>query len=333
MKQKTFNNVRFQLKGDSEENLQKASGFVPLDKELVMIKPDDNNKYARLMVGDGVNSVGNLLTINPQPNWNQEDSTQPDYIRNKPEIPGGGTTITVGGVVVDSFDADTKVGASEFQEYQQTVTDYYLEVRNNVKEKTAVSVSGTVVETFDADTKLAQNSLHWEDEVLCNSIDAPIADTEDYATYQTMISPFYISVEQNGGGLADSVTLGTESVLVSRASGEETIINWPIHNTGEQYGVVTLATTDDVDEKASRLDLITASNTGDGFIPCMKLNDDGIERRYNVHGAYIGAYTIPLRVAGGRLHVGDPVEPSQATTKKYVDDLFASILGGDEVSY
>ena len=85
MKQKTFKNVRLQLKGDTEENLEKASGFVPLDKELVAIKPDENTQYTRLMVGDGATSVNDLSVINPQSNWNQNDPSQPDYIRNRPE--------------------------------------------------------------------------------------------------------------------------------------------------------------------------------------------------------------------------------------------------------
>lgn len=86
MQQKQFNNIRFKLKGDTRDNLSKASGFVPLDKELVMIKPDSDLTYAQLMVGDGETTVSNLECINPQADWNQINSTQPDFIKNKPEI-------------------------------------------------------------------------------------------------------------------------------------------------------------------------------------------------------------------------------------------------------
>ena len=387
---KVFEGFRVQIKGDTEENLAKATGFVPLDRELVVRKPDEKYKYPRLRVGDGKTNVNELPELNVQPDWEQNDPTQPDYIKNKPDITSGGaggTIVTVGGIAVENFDADTKVDNSTFIEYKKTVAGYYNNATEQINQKTTVTIGDSAVETFNADSKLDKkqgagayyqnsdgsvaikkvsastgtwsimerdgngctkvgtptdkehaankeyvdkkldkNSLYWDENVLYNEIAVADEYSGDAISYNAVISPFYLGIENNEGGMTHGVAIGTESVMVSRASGEQTIINWPMHSDGEQYGVVTLATTDEVDEKATRLDLIKNSNTGDGFIACMNMSGDGIERRYNVHGAYIGAYTIPLRVAGGRLHVGDPVESSQAATKKYVDEAIANAI-------
>lgn len=92
MKQKIFEQIRVQIKGDTEENLKKATGFVPLDRELVVRKPDNKYKYPRFRLGDGKTNVNDLPILNEQPDWNQEDPTQPDFIKNKPENLGGGLT-------------------------------------------------------------------------------------------------------------------------------------------------------------------------------------------------------------------------------------------------
>lgn len=86
MKQKTFEQIRVQIKGDTEENLQKATGFVPLDRELVVRKSDDKYKYPRFRLGDGQTNVNDLPILNEQPDWNQEDVTAADYIKNKPKV-------------------------------------------------------------------------------------------------------------------------------------------------------------------------------------------------------------------------------------------------------
>lgn len=65
---------------------------MPLDRELVVRKPDEKYKYPRLRMGDGKTNVNDLPEINVQPDWEQTDPSQPDYIRNKPEINSGSAT-------------------------------------------------------------------------------------------------------------------------------------------------------------------------------------------------------------------------------------------------
>ena len=224
--------------------------------------------------------IGNTTTTPMAiPDWNQTDPTKADYIKNKPDVIGGGGT--------------------------------------------TVTVEGKKVDTFDADTKLDKNSLYWDENVLYNEIEVVDEYSGDSVRYNAVVSPFYLGIENNEGWITHGVTLGTESVLVTRTSGEETIINWPMHNDGEQYGVVTLATTDDLTDKATRTWNITTRNTGDGRVSGTKTFDS--EAYYNVSGS-VGHYTIPLRVANGRLQVGTPTEDADATTKKYVDEAIANAI-------
>lgn len=60
MNTKIFENTRLCPKGDTEANWNKATGFVPLDKEIIIYKPDEMHSTARFKVGDGVTVVQDL---------------------------------------------------------------------------------------------------------------------------------------------------------------------------------------------------------------------------------------------------------------------------------
>ena len=53
MNTKIFNNARFTPKGDIEANWNKATGFIPLDKEIIIYKADENHSIPRIKIGDG----------------------------------------------------------------------------------------------------------------------------------------------------------------------------------------------------------------------------------------------------------------------------------------
>ena len=57
---KKFENVRFTPKGDIEANWNKAIGFIPLDKEIIIYKADAAHPVARFKIGDGVTPVQDL---------------------------------------------------------------------------------------------------------------------------------------------------------------------------------------------------------------------------------------------------------------------------------
>ena len=60
MNKKIFENSRICPKGDVEANWNKAVGFIPLDKEIIIYKKDDTHPAARFKVGDGKTSVQDL---------------------------------------------------------------------------------------------------------------------------------------------------------------------------------------------------------------------------------------------------------------------------------
>ena len=104
MNKKTFN-ARFTPKGDTEANWNKAVGFVPLDKEIIIYKADVDNPAVRIKIGDGRTVVQRLpFVVDPigleegiveyisylldqnmlQPDYEQNDQNAKDYIKNRP---------------------------------------------------------------------------------------------------------------------------------------------------------------------------------------------------------------------------------------------------------
>lgn len=94
--------ARFVLKGDVEAHWEKAVDFIPLDKELIEYKPDEDHEMPRFKIGDGktrlndlpfiVDANGGLVSRDwvikyvskCRPDWNQDDETAADYIKNRP---------------------------------------------------------------------------------------------------------------------------------------------------------------------------------------------------------------------------------------------------------
>ena len=59
MEEKRFK-ARFTPKGDTEANWNRAVGFVPLDKEIIIYKADNTYSVPRIKIGDGVTAVQEL---------------------------------------------------------------------------------------------------------------------------------------------------------------------------------------------------------------------------------------------------------------------------------
>ena len=60
MKEKRLENARICPKGDIEANWNKAIGFIPKDKEIIIYKADAAHPVARFKIGDGVTAVQDL---------------------------------------------------------------------------------------------------------------------------------------------------------------------------------------------------------------------------------------------------------------------------------
>lgn len=77
-------NARIQHKHDIEANWIKAVNFIPKKAELIVYDIDANYDYERLKIGDGATPVTELPFAEVQADWNQNDETAADFIKNRP---------------------------------------------------------------------------------------------------------------------------------------------------------------------------------------------------------------------------------------------------------
>ena len=71
-------------KHDTEINWNKATNFIPKAGEIIVYDRDETYDYGRFKIGDGVTTVTALPFGSIQPDWNQNNNTQPDYVKNRP---------------------------------------------------------------------------------------------------------------------------------------------------------------------------------------------------------------------------------------------------------
>lgn len=79
-----FINSRIIHKHDLEVNWNKAINFIPLKGELIIYDADENFNYPRIKYGDGETAVTELPFYTKQVDWNQQDVSEIDFLKNKP---------------------------------------------------------------------------------------------------------------------------------------------------------------------------------------------------------------------------------------------------------
>ena len=99
--------ARLVPKGDTEANLNKATGFIPLEKEIIIYKPDEKHNYSRFKIGDGVTPVSDLpfaaesiIDVGVLPNQGIDTST---FYRIKIEKPAS-ISFMAGGEAISEED-------------------------------------------------------------------------------------------------------------------------------------------------------------------------------------------------------------------------------------
>ena len=93
-------------KHDTEINWNKATNFIPKAGEIIVYDRDETYDYGRFKIGDGVTTVTALPFGSIQPDWNQNDETAADYVKNRPFYSEtGNVTIknATGGVLLKRF--------------------------------------------------------------------------------------------------------------------------------------------------------------------------------------------------------------------------------------
>lgn len=144
MKTKVFEGFRVQTKGDTEENLKKAINFIPLEREMIVVLPNEECNYVRFRLGDGKTNVNNLPDINVQADWNQIDPSQPDFIKNKPQnMDGGLTEEDVKKIIQEELENIEIDGGLTKEEVEKIVNE---QTANNITEDEAKEIVTTETE-------------------------------------------------------------------------------------------------------------------------------------------------------------------------------------------
>ena len=76
--------ARMQMKTDTTLNWSKAVNFIPKKGEIIIYEADSDYGYERMKIGDGSTKVNDLPFVIGAKDWNQNDPTASDYIKNRP---------------------------------------------------------------------------------------------------------------------------------------------------------------------------------------------------------------------------------------------------------
>ena len=77
-------NARMQMKTDTALNWSKAINFIPKKGEIIIYEADSDYGYERMKIGDGSTKVNDLPFVIGAKDWNQNNPTASDYIKNRP---------------------------------------------------------------------------------------------------------------------------------------------------------------------------------------------------------------------------------------------------------
>ena len=71
-------------KHDIETNWNKATNFIPKAGEIIVYDRDETYNYERFKIGDGETRVSTLPFSSITSDWNQNDETAADFVKNRP---------------------------------------------------------------------------------------------------------------------------------------------------------------------------------------------------------------------------------------------------------
>lgn len=95
--------ARMQMKTDTALNWSKAINFIPKKGEIIIYEADSDYSYERMKIGDGSTKVNDLPFVIGAKDWNQNDPTASDYIKNRPGgFPGTFETIFDGDITLNA---------------------------------------------------------------------------------------------------------------------------------------------------------------------------------------------------------------------------------------
>ncbi len=124
MSQVNINNAIVSQRHNIESYWKANPNFVPNSGEIIVYDADETYKFPRIKIGDGSTTIEALPFSQIQPDFNQTDSTSPDYIKNKPAE----ATQQASGLL--SSDDKVKLDGIE-AEANKTIVDTELDASSN----------------------------------------------------------------------------------------------------------------------------------------------------------------------------------------------------------
>ena len=223
---------RIQLKHDIEENWSKATNFIPKVGEIIIYDIDENNSIARFKIGDGITNVNSLPFVSHhevisylpqdlteeqkaqvrenigagepqiQADWNQNDETAPDYIKNRTHY----EIITPLSIVESNFGTAAgytsyKVGPYEWKANKpiSLIIDGVLYEFDSYNSSGYSSMLGQYVYSYGAPYALGNITDDSEYPFTFIIISKSIDDTEEYAHIEFADDSMDHTVEIFGG--------------------------------------------------------------------------------------------------------------------------------------
>lgn len=112
-------------KHDIEANWLKATNFIPKQGEIIVYDADEKYLYERFKIGDGTTLVSDLPFSTSQPDWNQNDPTKADYVKNRTHWIDFTNEIQPAIEVTPFFNAELEIPMGELGNFYLTVGKKY----------------------------------------------------------------------------------------------------------------------------------------------------------------------------------------------------------------
>lgn len=180
-------------KHDIEANWNKATNFIPKAGEIIIYDKDETYDYERFKIGDGETKVIDLKFVNQQSDWNQTDSSAPDFVKNR--------THWEEEVVVSTYDSSTStMTLTQYDESRSYTVEFNGIVYDNLHfEKAIHNAGGNLYHVYLGEivTKLSDETAKYPFSIYAYSSSG----------YPDISQDIELSVSVNEGINIDSVTI------------------------------------------------------------------------------------------------------------------------------
>lgn len=244
-----------------------------------------------------------------QSDWNQNDNSKKDFIKNKPTIGNGTITVKQDNEVVGTFTTNQSGNTT-------------INLTGGGSGGGNDNIYTTALVTFQANN--ASASLDLSAIVDANTLYVPYVFADSQYTENLDHTAIYqkssktLTLYRDSRFISSSLSFTAYVTLV--ATGAQNIDTAAGYTTGQYYTEYNRSySKSEADTLLSgKLDKVTTVTSGSQLY---QKNPDGTQSMANVVTGSAAANTIPLRTPTGTLRTATPTDNNDATNKSYVDNL------------